>query len=173
MNIRDSDSFLASNNLLRCSRCEHISSAEASYCASCGADLSESGVPLTMEPTQIHPSIGPDAGEPVVAARLVIQEGAKAGLRFTLQETITTIGRHPESHIFLSDLTVSRRHAEVIISEGGFEVRDAGSLNGTYVNMQRVDSARLQDGDIVQIGRFKLEYQAPQDAASAEQMPLN
>lgn len=126
-----------------------------------------------MEPTQIHTSIGSDVGEPAAAARLVIQEGAKAGLMFTLKETITTIGRHPESHIFLSDLTVSRRHAEVMISEGGFEVRDAGSLNGTYVNMQRVDSARLQDGDIVQIGRFKLEYNAPEDAASAEQMPLS
>ncbi len=158
---------------LRCSRCDHISSPASSYCASCGVDLADSGVPMTLEPTQVHTSIGAEAAEPSPAARLVVQEGAKAGVVFTLKDAVTTVGRHPESDIFLSDLTVSRRHAEVMISESGFEVRDVGSLNGTYVNRQRVDSAQLQNGDVVQVGRFKLEYQTPEQSAASTQMPLN
>lgn len=76
-----------------------------------------------------------------------------------------TIGRHPESDIFLDDITVSRRHAEIIRTEAGHEVADAGSLNGTYVNRELVERARLSDGDQLQVGKFKLVYVALGDEA--------
>ncbi len=178
MSATASNSTADSGSHLRCSRCDHISPPDSSYCASCGADLADSGVPLAMEPTQVHPQVGADAAgsdmaPPRMEGRLVVQEGAKAGMVFTLNDTITSIGRHPESDIFLSDLTVSRRHAEVLANEGGFEVRDVGSLNGTYLNRQRVDSAQLQDNDVVQVGRFKLEYQAPAVPPAPQQAQLS
>ncbi len=67
-------------------------------------------------------------------------------------------GRHPESDIFLDDITVSRRHVEISPTDGGYSVRDVGSLNGTYVNRERIDEVRLAPGDEVQIGKFKLVY---------------
>ncbi|MGD9797307.1 MAG: FHA domain-containing protein, partial [Acidimicrobiia bacterium] len=82
-----------------------------------------------------------------------------AGSRFLLDEDLVTAGRHPESHVFLDDVTVSRRHAEVIRSPGGYRVRDVESLNGTYVNRTRIDGdVDLRDGDELQIGRFKLVF---------------
>ena len=161
------------DTLMRCSRCSHVSSADSSYCASCGTDLSDSGIPLAMEPTQVHTSVPPEAANAPATAQLVVQGGAKAGTVFVIDDEVTTVGRHPESDIFLSDLTVSRRHAEIHAGEGGFEVRDCGSLNGTYIDRQRVESALLKEGDIVQVGRFKLEYRGPADPAAAEQMPLS
>lgn len=77
------------------------------------------------------------------------------------------IGRHPESDIFLDDITVSRRHAEVVRTESGHEVIDAGSLNGTYVNRNLVERAALSDGDELQVGKFKLVYVALGDESDA------
>jgi pSer/pThr/pTyr-binding forkhead associated (FHA) protein len=79
------------------------------------------------------------------------------GVRFTLDAEITRAGRHPESDIFLDDITVSRRHAE-FVTTGVTTVRDVGSLNGTYVNRERIEEAVLSSGDEVQIGKFKLLY---------------
>lgn len=107
-----------------------------------------------IEKTQLHNFEVLDS----VGARLIVLEGAKAGAVFALQGASMTIGRHPDSDIFLSDITVSRHHAEVTPAEGGHEVRDSGSLNGTYVNQQRVENAKLTEGDILQVGRFKLQY---------------
>ena len=73
---------------------------------------------------------------------------------------ITSAGRHPDSDIFLDDVTVSRKHAIFVGSDEGYSVRDAGSLNGTYVNRERIDEARLHTGDEVQIGKFRLVYYA-------------
>jgi pSer/pThr/pTyr-binding forkhead associated (FHA) protein len=81
-----------------------------------------------------------------------------AGARFLLDSDITTAGRHPDSDIFLDDITVSRRHATVKRGEGGYEVSDAGSLNGTYVDHQRVDTAPLHHLADLQIGRFVLVF---------------
>ena len=160
------------DSLMRCSRCSHVSPADSSYCASCGTDLSDSGIPMMLEATQVHTSVAPDAASSSAGAQLIVQGGAKAGTVFALNEAMTTVGRHPESDIFLSDLTVSRRHAEIHAAEGGFEVRDCGSLNGTYIDRQRVETAVLQEGDIVQVGRFKLEYRGPTDPAASGQIPL-
>jgi hypothetical protein len=91
-------------------------------------------------------------------ALLVVRRGPNAGARFLLDHDVTTSGRHPDSDIFLDDVTVSRRHAEFHREGATFTVRDVGSLNGTYVNRERVESATLNNGDEVQIGKFRLVY---------------
>ena len=96
---------------------------------------------------------------PEGSALLIVKRGPNAGSRFLLDRETTTAGRHPESDIFLDDVTVSRRHAEFRLNDGEFEVVDVGSLNGTYVNRERVDSVELRAGDEVQIGKYRLTYQ--------------
>jgi pSer/pThr/pTyr-binding forkhead associated (FHA) protein len=89
---------------------------------------------------------------------LIITRGPKGGSRYALDGSVITAGRDTRSDIFLDDVTVSRRHAEVRRVGNGFEVADAGSLNGTYVNQARVEHERLNNGDEVQVGKFKLVY---------------
>jgi pSer/pThr/pTyr-binding forkhead associated (FHA) protein len=89
---------------------------------------------------------------------LVVKRGPNAGARFLLDRATTTAGRHPNSDIFLDDITVSRRHAQFRCVSGEFQVIDVGSLNGTYVNREPVDSALLANGDEVQIGKFRLLF---------------
>ena len=95
---------------------------------------------------------------PSGSALLVVRRGPNVGARFLLDADVTTVGRHPSSDIFLDDVTVSRRHAEFHRESGIFTVRDVGSLNGTYVNRERVESATLSNGDEVQIGKFRLVF---------------
>jgi pSer/pThr/pTyr-binding forkhead associated (FHA) protein len=95
---------------------------------------------------------------PPGTALLAVRRGPNAGARFLLDHDVTTSGRHPDSDIFLDDVTVSRRHAEFHRESGIFTVRDVGSLNGTYVNRERVESATLSNGDEVQIGKFRLVF---------------
>ncbi|WP_291313535.1 oxoglutarate dehydrogenase inhibitor Odhl [Corynebacterium sp. UBA2622] len=97
---------------------------------------------------------------PEGAALLVVKRGPNAGARFLLDQETTTAGRHPEADIFLDDVTVSRRHAEFRRNEGGFEVVDVGSLNGTYVNREPRNSQALSTGDEIQIGKFRLVFLA-------------
>ena len=97
-------------------------------------------------------------GLPVGSALLVVKRGPNAGSRFLLDQASTSAGRHPDSDIFLDDVTVSRRHAEFRLESGEFQVVDVGSLNGTYVNREPVDSASLANGDEVQIGKFRLVF---------------
>ena len=92
------------------------------------------------------------------SAMLVVQRGPNAGSRFLLDNEMVTAGRHPDSDVFLDDVTVSRRHAEFRRSADGFVVRDVGSLNGTYVNRDRVDEVTLSNGDEVQVGKYRLVY---------------
>jgi pSer/pThr/pTyr-binding forkhead associated (FHA) protein len=89
---------------------------------------------------------------------LVVKRGPQAGSRFSLDNRVTTAGRHPESDIFLDDITVSRRHAEIERRGDGYRVRDVGSLNGTYLNRERIEQAELANGDELQIGKFKLVF---------------
>jgi pSer/pThr/pTyr-binding forkhead associated (FHA) protein len=100
------------------------------------------------------------AGEalPSGTALLLVKRGPNAGSRFLLDSELTTVGRHPDSDIFLDDVTVSRRHAEFYRHPAGFTVRDVGSLNGTYVNRERIEEAELYDGDEVQVGKFRLTF---------------
>lgn len=97
-------------------------------------------------------------GLPAGSALLVVKRGPNAGSRFLLDQPTTSAGRHPDSDIFLDDVTVSRRHAEFRLEGPEFQVVDVGSLNGTYVNREPVDSATLINGDEVQIGKFRLVF---------------
>jgi pSer/pThr/pTyr-binding forkhead associated (FHA) protein len=92
------------------------------------------------------------------SALLVVKRGPNAGSRFLLDQPVTAAGRHPDSDIFLDDVTVSRRHAEFRLESNEFQVVDVGSLNGTYVNREPVDSAVLVNGDEVQVGKFRLVF---------------
>ena len=97
-------------------------------------------------------------GLPSGSAVLVVKRGPNAGSRFLLDQPVTSAGRHPGSDIFLDDVTVSRRHAEFRRENGEFRVVDIGSLNGTYVNREPVESAVLANGDEIQIGKFRLVF---------------
>ncbi|HLS46451.1 MAG TPA: FHA domain-containing protein [Ornithinicoccus sp.] len=91
-------------------------------------------------------------------ALLIVLRGPNTGARFLLDAEEVSSGRHPSSDIFLDDVTVSRRHAVFARSGDSYEVRDVGSLNGTYVNRERIDQQALEPGDEVQIGKFRLVY---------------
>ncbi|GAB3114993.1 hypothetical protein GCM10027160_21620 [Streptomyces calidiresistens] len=112
------------------------------------------------------PSLSPEAQAAVDAlppgsALLVVRRGPNSGSRFLLDSDLTTAGRHPESDIFLDDVTVSRRHVEFRRRpEGGFTVSDVGSLNGTYVNREQIDTVVLTTGDEVQIGKYRMVFYA-------------
>ena len=116
----------------------------------------------------VNPQDGLDAEEvaaisalPSGSALLVVKRGASDGARFLLDTDLAKAGRHPNADIFLDDVTVSRRHAEFVRNDAGFSVRDLASLNGTYYNGTRIeDSAALEDGAEVQIGKFKFNFYA-------------
>jgi len=150
-----------------CNNCGHGNPEGVNFCSSCGNALLTDGDDATIT---LHPA--DDSGEsseedhaetlveiPHGAGVLVVTRGSNMGARYLLGEHITRAGRHPESDIFLDDITVSRRHVEITHVDGGtFIIRDVGSLNGTYVNRERIDEASLLPGDEVQIGKFKLLY---------------
>lgn len=149
-----------------CPRCGHGNPLGSNFCSSCGMPLNQHPdetttviytpeSPADTEREDLPIDLAELRGRPAV---LVVTRGPKAGSRIELTEPLTTAGRHPESDIFLDDITVSRRHAEVRRTAAGFEVVDAGSLNGTYVNRQRIERAGLVNGDELQIGRFKLVF---------------
>jgi pSer/pThr/pTyr-binding forkhead associated (FHA) protein len=155
-----------------CSHCGEPLPEGANFCPSCGtpvpaADPTDAGPGADPETTTAAIDIGAfdaqaDVGAvpdlPAGTGMLVVVRGPNAGSRFLLDRDVTTIGRHPDSHIFLDDVTVSRRHAEITRSGGRLEVKDLGSLNGTYVNGERVEERMLASSDEVQVGRFKLMY---------------
>jgi hypothetical protein len=152
-----------------CNNCGHKNPLGANFCSSCGAPLERS----LDDPTTITFSIeGSAQGEaedevsvdldeiPPEGGLLVVVRGPIAGTRLALTKDRTTAGRHPKSDLFLDDITVSRRHAEFLRTETGFKVRDVGSLNGTYLNRERVEEADLGNGDEIQIGKYKLAFYA-------------
>ncbi|MDO4762537.1 MAG: oxoglutarate dehydrogenase inhibitor Odhl [Corynebacterium sp.] len=108
----------------------------------------------------LSPATGSEIAPPAGAGMLIVKRGPNAGARFLLDRPTTTAGRHPESDIFLDDVTVSRRHAEFRLNDGSFEVVDVGSLNGTYVNREPRNSEVLASGDEIQIGKFRLVFLA-------------
>ncbi|MGZ4104768.1 MAG: FHA domain-containing protein [Actinomycetota bacterium] len=149
-----------------CTRCGHKNPDEASFCASCGNSLQlpeEQTLAITVVPEDEEaPSLeelGPDQG------LLVIKGGPTAGSTVLIDKDITRLGRSPDSDVFLNDITVSRRHAEIAREGTSFVIKDAGSLNGTYVNRERVDVAELSSGDEVQIGKFKIIFYTAPGAA--------
>jgi pSer/pThr/pTyr-binding forkhead associated (FHA) protein len=108
------------------------------------------------------------AALPSGSAILIVRRGPNFGARFLLDGDVTTVGRHPDADIFLDDVTVSRRHAEFVRMGTSFQVRDLGSLNGTYFDGVRIESALLADGAEVQVGKFRLTFYASRlDRAAA------
>jgi ribosomal protein L40E len=146
-----------------CRRCGHANEAGANFCSSCGSPLSTSEDETTASLSAIEERLELDDDLGAVLAELptgmglvVVRRGPNAGSRFLLDRESTTVGRHPDSDIFLDDITVSRRHAVIRRDRGTYEVSDAGSLNGTYVNHERVETATLRHLDELQVGRFVL-----------------
>ena len=147
-----------------CTNCGHKNPEGANFCSSCGASLAEAGSDSTI--TFMAPDMEAEldaeiqvSPEELEGGRgvLIVKRGPNAGSKFFLDTDVTQVGRHPDSDIFLDDITVSRRHAELRRS-GEFTLADVGSLNGTYVNRERVEEARLRSGDEIQIGKFKLVF---------------
>jgi pSer/pThr/pTyr-binding forkhead associated (FHA) protein len=147
-----------------CNRCGHRNPAGSRFCSSCGATLdvpedSATTVSITVPFDTTDEEAGVERVElPAGVGMLVVKRGPNSGSRFALEADVVTAGRHPESDIFLDDITVSRRHAEIHRRADGYVVRDVGSLNGTYLNRERVEEAPLRDGDELQIGTFKLVF---------------
>jgi pSer/pThr/pTyr-binding forkhead associated (FHA) protein len=162
-----------------CTQCGHANPDDARFCSNCGTPLTRSVPPPVMgEPNDSTSTISlgaveaaeTEAGDelppdqtgvdalPPNTALLVVKRGPNAGSRFLLDSDFTSAGRHPDSDIFLDDVTVSRRHAEFYRHGDRFTVRDVGSLNGTYVNRERIEEAELFGGDEVQIGKFRLLF---------------
>jgi pSer/pThr/pTyr-binding forkhead associated (FHA) protein len=163
-----------------CSRCGRPNAEGARFCSYCGSPLGRPLPPHGERPGESTSTIslgGPEAvpGDTDLAdefaadaaavealprgtALLVVRRGPNAGSRFLLDNDLTTAGRHPESDIFLDDVTVSRRHAEFYRHGEAFTVRDVGSLNGTYVNRERIEESSLNAGDEVQVGKFRLVF---------------
>jgi hypothetical protein len=153
---------------LYCNQCGHRNPEGSNFCSSCGAVLEHSG----DEPTTITLASLESAGETVEedvvvdlsglpddAGVLVVKRGPNMGSRYVLGAETTQVGRHPQSDIFLDDVTVSRRHAEIRRRpDGTYEVSDVGSLNGTYLNRERIEKAVLSHGDEVQVGKFRLVF---------------
>lgn len=155
-----------------CSQCGNELPPEANYCPACGAEVERDGTAPDTTTAAMDVGVLDDRADVAEVPELepgtgmlVVIRGPNAGSRYLLDRHLTTIGRHPESHVFLDDVTVSRRHAEVESEEGDLVVRDLGSLNGTYVNGDRVESRRLRTGDELQVGRFKLVYLGSESAA--------
>jgi pSer/pThr/pTyr-binding forkhead associated (FHA) protein len=157
-----------------CTQCGQQNPDDSKFCARCGAPLTVPASPPTptveqtttismsgLESAEEHGDELADVGIdllPSGSALLVVKRGPNAGSRFLLDKDVTTVGRHPESDIFLDDVTVSRRHAEFQRVDDAFLVRDVGSLNGTYLNRERIEESPLSGGDEVQIGKFRLVY---------------
>jgi pSer/pThr/pTyr-binding forkhead associated (FHA) protein len=170
-----------------CTRCGHRNAETSRFCSNCGAPLrggapaeraSETTSTISISGLEAYdsettgqtalPSLTPEAQAavdalPLGSALLVVRRGPNSGSRFLLDGDLTTAGRHPQSDIFLDDVTVSRRHVEFRrAADGSFTVADVGSLNGTYVNREPIDAVRLTNGDEVQIGKYRLVFYGSQ-----------
>ena len=149
---------------MQCRRCGHDNEPGANFCSSCGASLADAdettaSLGLLEDRQQLEAELGallddlpPDMG------MLVVRRGPNAGSTYALDADETSVGRHPDSDLFLDDVTVSRRHAVVKRVGDHYEITDVGSLNGTYVGGERIDTAHLDDMAEVQIGRFVLTF---------------
>jgi FHA domain/zinc-ribbon domain len=145
-----------------CTQCGFQNPETANYCSRCGALLEkgESGGETTQTITadEVGELAGVAADELEGPALVVRSGGGRAGESFLLSRERTRIGRSPECEIFLDDVTVSRKHAVVVGNNGVFSVDDQGSLNGTFVNRRRIDNAPLENGDELQIGKYRLTF---------------
>ncbi len=177
-----------------CTNCGNANPDAARFCSQCGSPLAPEGAGDSTATINIGSNLGTSTGSnpanvggaersdissdrqlnpvdaaavdalPIGSALLVVQRGPGAGSRFLLDKDVVTAGRHADSEIFLDDVTVSRRHATFTREGETFSVADAGSLNGTYVNRDRIDTVLLKDTDEVQIGKYRLVFFQGHDA---------
>ncbi len=149
-----------------CTQCGQKNPDSARYCQHCGTLLlaADDTTTISLAAQDIEAEVEEEVAAPVEELRegtamLIVRRGPNKGSRFLLDKEVVTAGRHPESDIFLDDITVSRRHAEIRRQpDGTFTVYDVGSLNGTYLNRERVEEGDLKGGDELQIGKFKLVF---------------
>ena len=150
---------------LHCSECGFVNPEGANYCQKCGAYLGrpEGEDASTMaykvgETGEYEPVDVTDEVDRAGAALVVRSGGGRAGESFVVDRDRMSIGRTPDAAVFLDDVTVSRNHALIVRRDDGLYIDDLGSLNGTYVNRRRIESHKLDDGDEIQVGKYKLSY---------------
>ncbi len=144
-----------------CGECGFQNPEAANYCSRCGAFIphEEHGDTLSLGPDEVADEGGSPLEDGLRGPALVVRSGGgRAGESFELGSARTVVGRSPDCDVFLDDVTVSRRHAEVHREGDGFLIRDLGSLNGTFVNRRRIDSVLLSDDDEVQIGKYRMTF---------------
>ncbi len=153
-----------------CPKCGFENIEDANFCSHCGTRRT---VHDAVDGTAVYDGGEGDefentletAPEPILAPGLVIRAGGgREGEEVVLENDVLTIGRNPDSDLFLDDITVSRRHSRVVRDASGFAIEDLNSLNGTYVNRCRVERQHLRDGDEVQVGKFRLGFYEPEGA---------
>jgi len=151
---------------MHCPECGFANAEGANYCQKCGAFLGDKTETKSGDTTEVYQVDETGELRPVdldamthEGATLVIRSGGgRAGEAFNLTAERNTIGRSPDAEVFLDDVTVSRNHALLVRRRDGLYVDDLGSLNGTYVNGRRIESHCLQNGDELQVGKYKLTY---------------
>lgn len=152
--------------MLVCSQCGHENTDDSNFCNRCGsrilgADVSETTISYVVADEDTLAGLAPSVPSHQVPALVVQSGGGREGEQVPLSSDLLTIGRTPESHLFLDDVTVSRHHARVVRDATGFAIEDQNSLNGTYVNRHRVERHHLVNGDELQVGKYKLEFLEP------------
>lgn len=144
--------------MVACSRCGHRNTSEDRFCGNCGQQLRDDTASMPALDTDDGGVSFPFPDEPLSAgqALLLVRTGSASGSTYLIDSDVTALGRDPASDVFLDDLTVSRKHAEIRRQPDGFYVHDLGSLNGTYVNRERVEITKLAEQDELQIGLYKI-----------------
>jgi pSer/pThr/pTyr-binding forkhead associated (FHA) protein len=149
---------------VNCRSCGHANEDGAKYCSSCGTPLevdddTTAALALIEDRQNLEVELGDILDQlPAGLGLLVVRRGPNAGSTYVLDLDVTRLGRHPDSEIFLDDVTVSRRHAVIDRRPDGYEISDGGSLNGTYLDHERVERAALRDMQEIQVGRFVLTF---------------
>jgi FHA domain-containing protein/zinc ribbon protein len=150
---------------LHCPECGFVNPEGANYCQKCGAYLArtEGEDASTMaykvgETGEYEPVDVTDEVDKAGAALVIRSGGGRAGESFAIEGDRMSVGRTPDAAVFLDDVTVSRNHALIVRRVDGIYIDDLGSLNGTYVNRRRIESHKLEDGDEIQVGKYKLSY---------------
>ena len=150
-----------------CQKCGHRNASDSFFCSSCGSALEVDGdkTVVIAKVDQLQDALGPQDNAtidlrtlPKSSATLMVRSGPQAGERFVLDTSMTRLGRHPDSEISLDDISVSRRHAEIERHGQEYVLRDSGSLNGTYVNQMRIDDFALEQGDELQVGKYRMVF---------------
>ena len=148
-----------------CPNCGYRNSQGVNFCVRCGASLiadqPDPQTTMNYAPGESPEALSPLTGQPDDASLVIRSGGGRAGETYSLSAARTTIGRHPDSDVFLDDVTVSRNHAVVTREDDAYVIADQGSLNGTYVNRRRIERQTLLDGDELQIGKYKLTFITP------------